>query len=66
MLESLQEMDSYGEYDGVSRGVSEVSLIAVSSGMYYGIEIEELRNIGHELVDIIESRALPYPDQEEL
>jgi len=34
--------------------------------MYYGIEIEELRNIGHELVDIIESRALPYPDQEEL
>lgn len=66
IIDSIEELDSYGEYEAVSGQPAPVSLRTTSSGTFYCLSIEEVKREGHPILEYLKEHSIPYPSREEL
>lgn len=59
-------MDSFGEYEAYNRKLSDVSLVAETTGAYYSLDYQSLKESNHKILRMVRERAIPYPDKEEI
>lgn len=61
-VDELSEMDAFGEYEAHYRTKSEFMLVADTSGAYFSLDHESLKESNHRILQIIKQKAIPYPD----
>ena len=66
VIEILEEMSSYGEFEALKNEKNQGTLQATTSGTYYSIPMKESCKNNQKYLSALKSKCLPYPDKEEL
>lgn len=66
IIDNLEEMSTFGEFENVRKVISEIRLKGAVAGAYYWMKYRDLQREQHRILQVIKCRAVGYPSSQQL